>query len=144
MDFVRIGVIGVGNMGSAHVNMYVQNQIPKAKLTAVCDLKPERLDWAKSVCPDIAAFQSAEALMDSGLVDAVVIATPHYGHPALCRLALSKGLHVMSEKPAGVYTKAVRELIEYVKTQDKTYAIMFNQRTNCVYRKMRELVQSGR
>ena len=81
--------------------------------------------------------------MDSGLLDAVIVATPHYLHPALVKEALSKGLHALSEKPAGVYTKAVRELIDYVHTQDKTYAIMFNQRTNCLYRKMHELVDSG-
>jgi predicted dehydrogenase len=73
----------------------------------------------------------------------VIVATPHYIHPDLTMDAMKCGLHVMSEKPAGVYTKQVRELIEFTKTSDKTYAIMFNQRTNCVYRKLKELIDGG-
>jgi predicted dehydrogenase len=143
MDTVRIGIIGIGNMGSGHAKMIAAGEIEGMTLTAVADTNPERRAWAAENVPAAARFETAEALMDSGLVDAVIVATPHYFHPALVKLALQKGLHAMSEKPAGVYTKAVRELIEYVKTQDKTYAIMFNQRTNCVYRKMKEIVDSG-
>ena len=142
-ETVRYGIIGVGNMGSSHLNMYKDGKIRQMTLTAVCDVKQDRLDWAKEQLPALATFDSAEALMDSGLVDAVIIATPHYFHPPMARMALEKGLHVLCEKPAGVYTKAVRELNEFAKSQDKTYAIMFNQRTNHIYRKAHELVQSG-
>lgn len=143
MDTVRMGIIGIGNMGSGHATSITAGEIEGMTLTAVADTNPDRLKWAEQNVPQAVRFETAEALVDSGLVDAVIIATPHYFHPALVRLALSKGLHALSEKPAGVYTKAVRELIDYVKTQDKTYAIMFNQRTNCVYRKMKEIVDSG-
>ena len=80
--------------------------------------------------------------MDSGEVDAVLIATPHYFHPPYVIEALNKGLHVMSEKPAGVYTKQVREMNEVADKSDKIFAIMFNQRTNCLYRKAHEIVSS--
>lgn len=143
MDTVRIGIIGIGNMGSGHAKMIAAGEIEGMTLTAVADMSPDRLKWAEENVPAAARFETAEALMDSGLVDAVIVATPHYFHPGMVKQALSKGLHAMSEKPAGVYTKAVRELIEYVRTQDKTYAIMFNQRTNCVYRKMKEIIDSG-
>ena len=143
MDKVRIGIIGIGGMGSGHARMISAGEIEGMELTAVADINPARLEWAKETMPSVARFATAEELVDSGLVDAVIIATPHYFHPEYVKLALSKGLHALSEKPAGVYTKAVRELIDYVHTQDKTYAIMFNQRTNCVYRKMKEIVDSG-
>ena len=143
MDTVRIGIIGIGNMGSGHATSIFAGEIAGMTLTAVADTNPDRLKWAEEKVPGVARFATAEALMDSGLVDAVIVATPHYFHPTLVKEALSKGLHALSEKPAGVYTKAVRELIDYVKTQDKTYAIMFNQRTNCVYRKMKEIIDSG-
>ena len=81
--------------------------------------------------------------MDSGEIDAVVIATPHYFHPVYTVYALEKGLHALTEKPAGVYTKQVREANEAAAKSDKVYAIMYNQRTNCLYRKLRELVQGG-
>lgn len=140
---LRYGIIGIGNMGSSHIKMYTDGKIKEMELVAVCDIKQDRLDYAKEQVPGVATFLSTDDLFASGLLDAVIIATPHYLHPPLATQALKLGIHVLSEKPAGVYTKDVRELIEFVKTQDKTYAIMFNQRTNCVYRKAKELVSSG-
>ena len=81
--------------------------------------------------------------MDSKVCDAVIVAVPHYQHPELTIYGLQHGLHVLCEKPAGVYTKQVREMIEVSEKSDKVFAMMFNQRTNCVYRKMHELVHSG-
>lgn len=140
---LRYGIIGIGNMGSSHIQMYTDGKIKEMELVAVCDIKQDRLDYAKEQVPGVATFLSTDDLFASGLLDAVIIATPHYLHPPLATQALKLGIHVLSEKPAGVYTKDVRELIDFVKTQDKTYAIMFNQRTNCVYRKAKELVSSG-
>ena len=143
MDKVRIGIIGVGNMGSSHAKSVFAGKVPNMVLGAVADIKAERRDWAKENLPGVPVFDDASKMMDSGLIDAVIVAVPHYDHPRLVREALEKGLHAMCEKPAGVYTKAVRELNEFARTQDKIYAIMFNQRTNCVYRKMKEIIASG-
>ena len=143
MDKVRLGIIGIGNMGSSHAKNVLAGKVEDMVLGAVADIKPERREWAKENLPGVPVFDDASKMMDSGLVDAIIVATPHYDHPRLVKEALSKGLHAMSEKPAGVYTKAVRELNEYAMKQDKVYAIMFNQRTNCVYRKMKEIVASG-
>ena len=143
MDKVRLGIIGVGNMGSGHAKNVLDGKVPDMVLGAIADIKPERREWAKENLPGVPVFDDASKMMDSGLIDAVIVATPHYDHPRLVKEALSKGLHAISEKPAGVFTKAVRELNEYALKQDKIYAIMFNQRTNCVYRKMKEIVASG-
>ena len=130
MDKIRMGIIGVGNMGSSHLERFKKGECPDIVLTAVADIDPARLAWAKEQLPELKTYATADELIASGEVDAVTIATPHYFHPPMAKQALAAGLHVMSEKPAGVYTKDVRELIEYAKTQDKTYAIMFNQRMN--------------
>lgn len=143
MEKVRLGIIGVGNMGSAHIRNYLKGLLPEIEITAVADLKQDRLDWAKEQLPDVKCFDNEAALMDSGEVDAVLIATPHYFHPPYAIEALNKGLHVMSEKPAGVYTKQVRELNAVADKSDKVFGIMFNQRTNCLYRKAHEIVHSG-
>lgn len=143
MEKVRLGIVGVGNMGSSHLNNYVKGLMPEIEVTAVADIKPDRLERAARICPSVRCFNTAKELFDSGLCDAAIIATPHYSHPSLCKEAMLAGLHVMSEKPAGVYTKQVREIIDFAKTSDRTYAIMFNQRTNCVYRKVKELVSGG-
>ncbi len=144
MSKVRLGIIGVGNMGSAHIKNYLSGAMPEIEITAVADIKQDRLDWAKENLPDVKCFDTASALMDSGEVEAVLIATPHYDHPPLVIEALEKGLHVMSEKPAGVYTKQVREMNAAAEKSDKIFGIMFNQRTNCLYRKAHELVHSGK
>ena len=142
-DKVRIGIIGVGNMGGAHLNNSLEGQLPEIDVVAAADVDPARLGAAKEKLPSLKCYDSASALIQSGEVDAVIIATPHYFHPPIAIEALEAGVHVMSEKPAGVYTKQVRELIEVSKHCDATYAIMFNQRTNCIFRKVRELVQGG-
>lgn len=141
---LRYAIIGIGNMGTSHIRMYKEGKIKEMELVAVCDVKQDRLDYAAEQVPGVKTYLSTDDLFASGEVDAIIIATPHYLHPPLATQALKAGIHVLSEKPAGVYTKDVRELIEFAKTQDKTYSIMYNQRTNCVYRKAKELVSSGK
>ncbi len=88
-------------------------------------------------------FEEGKDLIASGKCDAVLIAVPHYQHPELAIDAFDHDLHVLCEKPAGVYTKQGRLMNERAQASDKVFAMMFNQRTNCVYRKMHELVTSG-
>lgn len=140
---LKLGIIGVGNMGGAHIENYLEGKMKEIEITCVADIDEKRLAAALKKLPDAAAFSTAQELMKSGRCEAVLIATPHYSHPPLAIEALNNGLHVMSEKPAGVYTKQVRELIAVSEKSDKTYALMLNQRTNCVYRKLKELVSSG-
>ncbi len=142
-DKVRLGVIGLGNMGSSHLNNYAKGAMPEIEVTAICDIDEKKFTAALEKVPTAKCFNNATDLINSGLVDAILICTPHYFHPPMAIEGLNAGLHVMSEKPAGVYTKQVRELNEVAAKSDKTFAIMFNQRTNCVYRKVRDLVQSG-
>lgn len=141
---VKLGIIGIGNMGGAHLQNYVDGVMPEIEVTCVADIDEKKFENARKKVPGIVCFNNATDLIQSGLCEAVIIATPHYFHPPIAIEALKAGLHVMSEKPAGVYTKQVNELIDFAKTQDKTYAIMFNQRTNCVYRKVKEMVSGGK
>lgn len=142
---IKLGIIGIGNMGSAHARCVFGGECPDFELVAVADIKPQRLEWAKSeLSPDIHCFETAEEMLDSGLINACMICVPHYDHPKYTIECLKRGIHVMTEKPAGVYTKQVREMNEEAKKHpDVVFGMMFNQRTNCIYRKMRELVQSG-
>lgn len=131
-------------MGSAHAVSLSEGHIPGGVLTAVCDVRPERLEWAKKTLGgEVALFSDTESFFAYGNMDAVLIATPHYDHPPLAVKAFKRGLHVLVEKPAGVYTKQVREMNEAAKASGKVFAIMYNQRTNPLYRKLRDLIQSG-
>ncbi|MBQ6024098.1 MAG: Gfo/Idh/MocA family oxidoreductase [Lachnospiraceae bacterium] len=144
MDEVRLGIIGIGGMGTNHALNIVKGLVPQMRLTAVADINDARLKWAKENLPEnVKCFSDGREMIDSGECDAVLIATPHYFHPEFVIYALSHGLHAISEKPAGVYTKQVREMNEVAEKSDKVFAIMFNQRTNCVYRKLHEMIESG-
>ena len=144
MNKVRMGIIGIGNMGSSHAKSIVDGQVKDMELTAVCDIQESRRQWCKDNLPDtVKVFDDATDMMKSGLIDAVLIATPHYDHPRLVIEAFNNNLHALSEKPAGVYTKQVREMNEVAQSKDLVFGMMFNQRTNHVYRKMHELVHSG-
>ncbi|MCL1951692.1 MAG: Gfo/Idh/MocA family oxidoreductase [Oscillospiraceae bacterium] len=140
---VAVGIVGFGGMGSGHLGNYLKGELKRMRFVAAADINPERLEIAQEYLPGIAVYGSAEALIAGGLCNAIVIATPHYFHPPIAILALEAGLHVMTEKPAGVYTKQVREMNEAAARSDKIFAIMYNQRSNPQYRKLRELVQSG-
>ena len=110
---MKLGVIGIGNIGSAHCQHILQGLCPEVKLTAVADSNPARLEWAKENLTDsVARFATAEELLDSGLVDAVIIAVPHYFHSPIAIKAFERKIHVLTEKPAGVYTRQVREMNE--------------------------------
>ena len=146
MEQVRFGIVGLGNMGSGHLKNLFGGKVPGAVLTAVCDVKQDRLDWAKEHCgdADIAYFTDYKEMLTSGKIDAVMIATPHYLHPIIGMDAFDAGIHVLSEKPIGVYTKKVYEFMAKAEEHPElTFGIMYNQRTDGFFQKMREMVQSG-
>ncbi len=144
MRKVKLGIIGMGNMGSGHISNILAGKTPEIEIAAAADRREERRAWGRSTLPgDTPIFAEGSELIQSGLCEAVLIAVPHYQHPVLAKEAFAAGLHVMCEKPAGVYTRAVREMNEAADKSGKVFAMMFNQRTNCLYRKMHEMVQGG-
>lgn len=153
-DKIHIGIIGFGNMGTNHFHNILKGKCPEVEVAAISDIDSKRIDAAKIAFAEYAAndpalnepvyFDNADDMMNSGLVDSVLIVIPHYDHPTYAIKAFEKGLHVMCEKPAGVYTLQVREMMaEADKHPELIFGMMFNQRTNCVFRKMREIVKSG-
>ena len=145
MDKIKLGIIGIGNMGSSHARNILNDKCPNIELVAVSDANQERIEWAKKeLSADIKYFSSPEEMLDSGIINSCLVAVPHYDHTKYAIECMKRGIHVMVEKPAGVYTKQVREMnAEAEKHPEVVFGMMFNQRTNCVYRKLRELVQSG-
>ncbi len=144
MQHVRIGIIGVGTMGKRHAT-YLQDQlITGASLTAVLETDAERVGFLRDhLNKSVRVFTDEETFFTSGLIDAVIIATPHYDHSRLAIKAFEHGLHVLCEKPAGVYTKQVREMNEAAQQSGKIFSMMYNQRTNPLYQKLRDLIQTG-
>lgn len=144
MDTVRIGIVGIGNIGSFHATYLARGRVEGAVLAAVCDNRPERLDWARATLGDgFAAFGDYDAMLASGAIDAVLIAVPHYLHPPFAVQAFARGLHVLVEKPAGAYAKQVREMDAAAAASGRVYAVMFNQRTTPAVNKVKELLDAG-
>lgn len=144
MDIISIGIIGIGNMGSAHTLSISKGLVPGLKLVAVADRKETRRQWAVENLPeDCRVFKEGTELIESGLCDAVLIATPHYQHPPLTVQALEAGLHVMCEKPVGVDAADIQGMCDAADRSGKVFALMFNQRTNALYRRLKQMVDEG-
>ncbi|MEA5455094.1 Gfo/Idh/MocA family oxidoreductase [Sinomonas sp. JGH33] len=141
---VRLGIVGFGNQGSQYARLIEEGRVPNVELAAITDTDSARREQIAEKYPDVARFEDYVAMLESGAVEAVVTTVPHYLHPQMGIQALERGIHVLVEKPAGVYTKQVRELNEFAASKPGlTFAIMFNQRTNPLYRRLKEIVDSG-
>ena len=140
MTNLRLGIIGMGNIGQHHASYLRAGQVPRAELVAVSDAAPEKLEPFRP----LAVFQDGEELIRSGLVDAVVIATPHYQHTSLGIAALRQGLHVMVEKPISAHKADAERLVAAHREHPRlVFAGMFQLRSEPRYLKMRQLIQGG-
>jgi predicted dehydrogenase len=139
MNNIRIGIIGLGNMGRAHARNILENKIPGLELAAVSDANAE----ATRAFPEIPAYIIPDALIASGKVDAVLIATPHFSHTSIGIAALQAGLHVLVEKPISVHKADAEKLIAAHTNPKQVFAAMFNQRTDPYYLAIREMIRDG-
>src|SRR4051794_29135371 len=120
MKHVRLGIVGLGVMGQSHARTILEGKIPRLRLAAVADQDPARL----AKFGDIPGFASDDALIGSGLVDAVLIATPHYFRAPTGIAALRAGLHVLVEKPISVQRADCERLIAAHQDRNVVFAAM--------------------
>ena len=139
---VNVAVIGVGRMGSKHAKN-LSKWVKNAKLVSICDLNQQLLNkFSKEL--HVKAYQDYKEMIEKENLDAVVIATPHYSHVKIAKDCINKGLNVLCEKPISVTTKEAKELIDlYNEKENLICAMMYNQRTNQMYKKAKELIESG-
>ncbi|NLC56855.1 MAG: Gfo/Idh/MocA family oxidoreductase [Armatimonadetes bacterium] len=140
MEKVRFGIIGTGGMGQGHLQM--QASIEEAQLTAICDIDAE-LRERLAAQYEVPAFATHTELLESGLVDAVIIATPHYFHPPIAIEAMRKGIHVLSEKPIAVTVKAADAMIATARETGVQFGVMFQMRSQKEYRLARKAIDEG-
>ncbi|ONI40254.1 dehydrogenase [Candidatus Epulonipiscium fishelsonii] len=155
MKKVRLGIIGMGQQGGFYLGTLTGIQINPGKpiekadleqieVTAVSDIDPAKREKIKSLLPNIHVYDNYIDMLDSGNVDAIVTTVSHYLHSEMGIEALKRNIHVLLEKPAGVYTKQVQELIDVAKGKPElTFAVFFNQRMNPLYRKLKEIIDNG-
>ncbi|QGH33821.1 gfo/Idh/MocA family oxidoreductase [Gracilibacillus salitolerans] len=143
MTKVRLGIIGLGQQGGAYGNMIKEGRVSNMEIGAICDNDPEKKKRADQEFPGVPFYEDYIDMLNSGDIDAIVTCVPHYLHPEMGIEALERDVHALLEKPAGVYTKQVKEINEFAKTKPNlTYAIMFNQRTNQLYQKVKEIIDN--
>ncbi|MDR7161519.1 Gfo/Idh/MocA family oxidoreductase [Arthrobacter sp. BE255] len=141
---VRLGIIGLGQQGGAYARFITEGMVPNMVVGAICDTDPAKKEVASAAYPDAPFYDDYIAMLESGDVDAVVTCVPHFLHPEMGIEALKRNIHALLEKPAGVYTKQVRELNEFAAGKPElSFGIMFNQRNNPLYRKLKEIVENG-
>ncbi|MBQ0928263.1 Gfo/Idh/MocA family protein [Saccharopolyspora endophytica] len=139
---VRLGIIGFGAQGSAYAKFIEDGLVPNVEIGAIADVQAARREAAAE--HGVPVHEDHESLLAGGEVDAVVTTVPHYLHPQIGIDALRAGVHALVEKPAGVYTKQVEELNECAaRHPELTFAIMFNQRNNPLYQRIKQIVDDG-
>lgn len=140
---LKFGIIGYGTEGSMYGKFISEGKVPNIDLVAVCDIDETKLEKARSIHDGIETFTDYKEMIDSGLVEGFVTCVPHYLHPEMAIYGLEHDVNVLNEKPAGVYTKQVKRLNEVAEKANKTYALFLNQRTNPLYRKLKEILDSN-
>jgi len=142
MKSVRIGIIGMGNIGSHHADYLLAGKIKRCELKAVSDSFVDKLVSYQQ--RGLKIFDDGGELLRSGQVDAVIIATPHYQHTTLGIAALQAGLHVMVEKPISVHKAAAERLIAVRREHPRqVFAAMFQMRTEPRFAKIKKLIAEG-
>ncbi len=141
---VRFGIVGLGAMGLTHAKILL-GEVEEARLTAVATRNAQNIAALRALPGGdaVQVFDTPEAMYKSGEIDAVLIASPHRAHVAQAMQAFAAGMHVLLEKPTGVYTSEVRALNAAADASGKAFGVMFNVRTNPIYRRMKEIVESG-
>ena len=143
MNGVKVGIIGIGNMGSAHLRMITGGNIPDMTVTAFCDIDTEKLNAARNTYPALRVFEDYTDLLKNSDTNAVIIAVPHPLHAKIAIEAFEYGKHVLVEKPIDITVSAAEKLCTAARKSGKVFAVMFNQRTNGLFREARRIVNSG-
>ncbi|MFC4801939.1 Gfo/Idh/MocA family protein [Neobacillus sp. GCM10023253] len=144
MEQVKLGIIGLGAEGGMYAKFISEGKVKNMVIGAICDNDPAKKQVAQETYPDVPFYDNYIDMLESGDVNAVVTTVPHYLHPEMGIEALKRNIHALVEKPAGVYTKQVKELNDFAATKPEVkFAIFFNQRTNPLYKKVKELIDNG-
>lgn len=144
----RVGVIGVGNMGSKYSTLIIDNKIKGLELAAVTRIKAEYAELAeKCKAKSIPVYENADRLFEAVennelKLDVIIIATPHYSHEEIALRAFKNNMDVLCDKPSGVYLRQANNMNKKAIESGKCFAMVFNQRTNPLYRRVKEIVES--
>jgi predicted dehydrogenase len=144
MTQFRVGLTGAGFIGFQHALSIVDGKVPNAILTGiVARSEATKKNVIEKFGPQIKIFNSDDEMFSSQLIDGVIIATPHFAHPEQGINAFQHNLHVLMEKPVGVYPDTVRELNQIAQKSNKKFALMFNLRAKPIFKKIKNILDEN-
>ena len=133
---VRFAVVGFGSIGRTHFRTISGTAVPDGLVTALVTRQSDGL-------PDgIEVFRDVDTLLDAGVADVVVVATPTMDHEETSRKVLTTGCHLVVEKPMAMTVLGARRIID-ARPSEAVAAVMLNQRYHGTYRRIREIVKGG-
>lgn len=143
MNNIRMGVVGVGNIGSAHADSINENKISNMSLTALCDTDKEMQATLREIYPNCTIFSDYTDMIDSGAVDAILVSVPHKFHAEIAEYALKNGVNVLVEKPVDITVSAAKRLNEIAANSGLVFGIMFNQRVEPIFKEAKRIISEG-
>ncbi len=143
MKKVRFGVVGLGNMGKPHARNCKEKGGSYVELGAVCDIVEDK---AKTLGEelDVPYFTDHREMIESGLIDAVIIAVPHYWHPSIAVRAARAKLHVLCEKPLASRVGPARAMIAECRKNKVSLGVVLHHRTRTAMIKLRKMIDDGK
>jgi predicted dehydrogenase len=138
---MKIGIIGLGNIGRVHATNIQNGLIENCELVAVANQPIQSMEEFER--KGIACFEEGSALIESGLADAVLIALPTHLHAPLGIQALEAGMHLMMEKPLACHKAEGERILAAKQRDDQIVALMMNQRTHPCYAKIKQWIDDG-
>jgi len=143
-DRVRVGVIGVGGMGTGHVGGLVRRkETDNVEVAAVCDVYRRRVTRAAGISGG-EGFLDYRRLLERPEVDAVLIATPDHWHAKIAIEAMEAGKHVYVEKPMTHTVEQAIELRDAVRQLGKVLQVGPNATASDSWRQARKAIEAGR
>lgn len=151
---MNVAILGMGNMGFNYARLISQGNVPGMTLAAVTRIKESMLEKVRAFLPSaVRVYPSADELFadyDAGslAIDAVLVVTPHYSHEELAVAAFSRGISVLCDKPAGVYSRQSRQMLDAfhknrARWPDLQFGMIFQQRTNPAFLRIKQITESG-
>lgn len=142
---LRLGIVGIGKIATDYIGLIAEKNVQGVEITALCSRNAAHVrEIAERFHLKSTVFSDYAAMLHSGQIEAVLICTPHGQHPAMARQAVEANIHVLVEKPVGIFADDVEEVVRMLKERpDVMCGVMYNRRASKAYRYIRDLVQSG-
>jgi scyllo-inositol 2-dehydrogenase (NADP+) len=142
---IGAAVIGYGpmhNFGWAH-SAWI-DATPELNLVAICDRDPERTEAAREAFPKVRTYNDVTQVWTDKDIELVSVVTPHFTHCPLVVAALEAGKHVVVEKAMCLNVAEATQMVEASRKAGKMLSVHHNRRHDGNYRRIVEIVRSGR